>query len=309
MKYLVIGSHGFIGQNVAKALKEKGVELWEADYNPTEGGNKIKIDLGDLNSVEAAFKKVNPGIIINCAGTVENSEKALSINPIFTLNILQAIKKHLPNLKKVIFTGSAGEFGIVGEENLPVDENMPLMATNFYPQSKILETSTIYTFSQLYKVPAVVARLFNPIGTGMQARFLIPSLIGQIDKIQKGGASVIEVSRLDARRDYLDVQDIAQAMVALAESEKSNGFYNIGSGRMTSNEQLIDLILANFQLKKRPEIKETSVVPEPIFAIQADITMIKKEIGWEPKISLAETIKDIVSEKKAEFENKQPETV
>ena len=109
--------------------------------------------------------------------------------------------------------------------------------------------------------------------------------------------SQLEISRLDSRRDYLDVRDIASAIKVLVENTTSHHVYNIGSGKSTSNGELLDIILKQSGVVVRPPVFEQNTTPEELMAIQADITRINEEFGWSPQYSLEDTIKDIIDAK------------
>ena len=295
MKILVFGSNGFIGRTVVKTLTPE-YEVYKGDRSSDGGANSFVVDLLDQASIISILDSVKPEVIINCAGTVENTEKALSINPIITLNILQSVQlKHL-SVKKIIICGSAGEYGIVENEG-PVSEETPLMGTSFYARSKVLESSAALAFAGTTNLPVIVARIFNPIGVGMHPRFLLPNLIGQVREIKSGKRKTVELSRLDAKRDYINVLDIAEAIKLLIESDNTSGVYNVGSGQPITNQQLLNGI---FEQQGVPEDKytlsETCSSPEPNYAVDADISKITKEVGWVPKYDIQTTIKQIAEE-------------
>jgi len=292
MKILVFGSSGFIGRSVVNALA-KGHDVYRGDRTSDGSKNSVEVDLLDQASVVTTLEAIKPEVIINCAGSVENSEKALSINPIITMNLLQAvIIAHLP-LKKLIISGSAGEYGIVENEG-PVDESTPLMGTSFYARSKILESSTALAFADEVKIPVVVTRIFNPIGGGMHPRFLLPNLIKQVGEIKSGNRSKIELSRLDAKRDYINVIDIAEAIKLIAENDCPNRVYNIGTGKAITNSQLLEGILRQQGISSLDfELVETSETPEPNFAVRADISRMIKDFGWKPLHTIEDTINEV----------------
>ena len=129
----------------------------------------------------------------------------------------------------------------------------------------------------------------------MHSKFIIPGIMRQIVEIQEGKKNVIEVSRLDSRRDYIDVADIADAIKVLVENEPKRGVYNVGSGKSTSNAELINMIVKNSGLKSTPTIMETFPEPEPNYATQADISRMKNEFGWHPQRIIEETIKEVIN--------------
>jgi len=295
MKILVFGSGGFIGKSVVKTLS-KSHEVYGGDRASDGSPNSLEVDLVDQGSVVSSLNKVRPDIIINCAGTVENSEKAYSVNPIITMNILQAAILTKLKISKVIISGSAGEYGIVAVEG-PVSEETPLMGTSYYARSKVLESSVALAFSDITGIPVVVTRIFNPIGLGMHPRFLLPNLIKQAGEIKAGKRKRIELSRLDAKRDYINVLDIAEAIKLIAENDCPNRIYNIGSGKSITNEQLMNGILKQQDVSSDDfNLIETSEIPEPNYAVQADISKMHSDFGWAPKYDINTTIEQVGEE-------------
>jgi len=179
-----------------------------------------------------------------------------------------------------------------------VDENTLLLAESHYAKSKVLESSIALSFRESYNLPIVVARIFNPIGVGMHHRFLIPNMIEQIEEIKNKKRKKIEISRLDSSRDYINVTDVSRALILICKKDANGPVYNIGFGHKTKNKVLLDMLLKEMRISKRPQIKETKKVPEPLYASWANITKIKQDTGWEPKISLQETVKEIVNDYK-----------
>jgi len=294
MRILVFGSSGFIGKSVVAALAADH-EVYRGDRTSDGNKNGLAVDLLDQASVLEVLNSVKPEVVINCAGTVENNEKALAINPVITLNIFQAIVLTKLPVKKVIISGSAGEYGIVDKDG-SVDEKVPLMGTSFYARSKVLESSVALAFSRLSGIPVVVTRIFNPIGAGMHPRFLLPNLIKQGWEIKAETRTRVELSRLDAKRDYINVLDIAEAIKLIAENDCPNTVYNIGSGNPITNGQLMEGILEQLGVELgKVTLVETSEMPEPNYAVHADITRMNTDFGWKPEYDIATTINQVAA--------------
>ncbi len=293
MKVLLLGSDGFIGKRVVE--KAKNHELFMADRTKRTDANYIQLNLLNQKLVKDFLGEIRPDVVINCAGTVENNESALETNPVITENLLQGILQTNLKVNKVIILGSAGEYGNVDRAFLPVTEETPCRGENPYARSKIEETAIGLQYSRKKKVPVVVARIFNPIGPGMSQRLLLPSLINQIESIKHGKKDFIEMSRLDSKRDYVSVDDIALALWMIVEKKTNYDVYNIGSGKETTNKTLLKIILEEYGLSLGElGIKEVSERPEPSVASWADISRIRHDLGWEPQHTLEETIKDII---------------
>lgn len=295
MRVLVIGSQGFIGSAVCRPLEAAGHEVHGAAnvFEGSENEREHFLNLTDKPSIVEVLKKVNPEAIVSCAGIVENSEKA-RLNVTFTDNLLQAVLESGVKPDKIVTCGSAAEYGIVRPEDIPVREDTERNPNSLYGTSKRDETDLALRFKEEHGLPVIVARIFNPIGSGMHPRMLIPNLIAQAAACKAGERDSIEISRKDSQRDYLDVRDLAEAMCNIVEQKTSYDVYNLGSGIATSNEDLVRSVMRCSELPDSVTIVETSAQPEAQVASQADISRLREDFGWMPKISLEDAIKDIV---------------
>lgn len=292
MKVLVIGSSGFVGKAVCDTLSSSH-EVYGASQAGGKTDKNYHIDLTKINTIKAVLEHLQPEVIINCAGVVDNSEKA-NLNPVFTKNILDAVVKVDLTPKCIIICGSAAEYGLVGEGDIPVSEDVPLKAKSGYGLSKLKEETIALGFRKNNNLPIIIARIFNPIGEGMNPKQLLPNILGQIQEVRMGNKKTIEVSRLDSKRDYINIKDVALAIKAMVELEPKEAFYNVGSGKSTSNQELIELILKNSKIVRAPKVIESSAEPEPVVAIQADITKIKNDLGWQPLSTVEETVNELM---------------
>lgn len=301
MKVLITGAEGFIGRHVYEELK--GAHDVVAGLNPNSTpkthGESISINLRDGDAIRKALVSVNPEVLINCAGVVDSSAQPED-NLTMTRNILEVAHEHNGTLRRVILMGSAASYGLLSSaDELPVNEATQLRADSGYALSKKLEDEFADRFAQENDFDVVIARIFNPIGKGMKARFLIPALIRQLNAVQHGQAGEVEVSRLDSERDYIDVRDVARAVRALAEAKTLNHrIYNVGSGLATSNKQLIDAITRSMGLSTTNiTLLESSPYKEPRLASCADIRRLTEDTGWKPSLSLETTVEEIVNER------------
>lgn len=289
-RVLLLGASGFIGSSVAHELTDD-FDVCEATHKVNDK-DRYYIDTESVDSIVDLLLRLRPAIIINCAGVVENSKKA-SMNVVITKNLLQAVVESGITVHRIVILGSAAEYGEVGSD-LPVSEESECLPFTDYGKSKLAETTVAIKYREKDGLPVTVLRIFNPIGRGMQDRFLATKIMRQLDEFKSGFRKSIEISRLDATRDYLDVKDIAKAIRRVIESNPQCSIYNVGSGSSTSNKQLLDLIVCQSSLAHLPSIVETATLPEPKVASCADITKIRNELGWKPSSSLEDVIKDVI---------------
>ncbi len=290
-KVLIIGARGFIGRNLAAKL--------EGQYQVVAASSgdalTVKVDLSDPSSIRTALANAQADYIVNCAGVAQNTAKA-ELNVTYTCNLMQEIIRSGQNPQRVVILGSAGEYGAVKDEELPVSEDVPLRAQSRYGVSKIREVEEALKFRFQHAIPVVVARVFNPIGLGMPSHQLVPSIMRQVQQVKAGERAAIEVHRIDSERDYVDVRDVAGAVGALLAGAPSHCVYNVGSGRATSNGELVRMILDRSAGCSGTQVREISPLKEPQFASAANIRLIKDDLGWEPMYSLEQAIENILYE-------------
>lgn len=292
MKILVFGADGFIGRNVCDEL-EKAHEIIRVVREVSLDAKAVAADLLVPNDIKYVINKYRPEVVINCAGVVGGGAD-VEQNVQFTKNILEQASA-VGGVKKVIISGSAGEYGKVDPKNIPVNEEVPLNADFGYGLSKVKEEQLALELGEEHGINVIVFRIFNPIGENMANKFLLTNLLQQINEFKSGRGSEVRLSRLDAKRDYISVRDIARAFKVIAEGKPRHHVYNVGSGSSITNGELLELIIQSSKLKSRPEIIETSELPEPLVAVQADIGRISGEFGWHPSDRIDNLIKEICS--------------
>lgn len=292
MKIFVAGGNGFIGKNVVRELS-RDHEVIKGTRSVTDD-TSVAVDLLDKSQIAATLREMNPDIIINCAGVV-SSEGDFNHNVEITKNLLEGAAEAHIGLKRYVLCGSAGEYGPVSPDELPVSEDQPLRAANPYAVSKVREEVVARDLADEYGIELIVARIFNPLGTAMPEKFLLTNLLGQINDIKEGKKQEVTVSRLDATRDYIDIHDLSVAIAGLATHSKLNhDTYNIGSGVASTTGEVVRYLLEYSGAPENTPIAETSDSPEGSLASQADITRLKQDIDWEPTSPLRKIIEGAV---------------
>lgn len=294
MKTLVIGAEGFIGRNVCHVVGPDGGLTMGARAPEHRGYSSQFVDLLQPSSIAAALAKVQPDVVINCAGII--TAAGSPTNTAMTGNLLQAVLKSGINVRSIVICGSAAAYGPVRPDDLPVRESKPLAAFSLYGLDKVREESLGRLYRYSFGLPVVTARIFNPVGAGMPRRLFLPSICRQLQQWKAGRRERLEVTRLDAARDYLSATDVARALSALAYGQPKESAYNIGSGQGTSNGALLQRVFALAGLHDLPPVNETSSTPELPLASQADITAINTEFGWTTEVALDDSILEVLDE-------------
>lgn len=294
VKTLVVGADGFIGQTVCRILGPDNEVIAGARALGKGMGWSQYIDLLEPSSIAAALAIVQPDVVINCAGVITTVGSAT--NTAMTGNLLQEVLESGLDVRSVVTCGSASVYGPIERDGLPVHESSGLHAVSIYGQDKVGEECIGRLYRYSFGIPVVTARIFNPIGGGMPSRQLLPAICRQLQQWKAGRRKHLDVSRLDATRDYLSVDDVARGLAALAYGQPRDFAYNIGSGKETSNGALLQRVLTLAELDEVPPIHQTSSIPELPLASQADTNTINSEFGWTTQVALDDSILEVLDE-------------
>jgi len=310
MNALITGISGFAGSYLAEFLLDKNYKVFGTFYDKSTFSNidnildKIEIfecDIRNYNSMRMIIEKVRPDEIYHLAAIsfVPNSLKyprlTFDTNLYGTLNLYQAVieQKISP---KILFIGSADEYGIVNENNLPIKENCPLNPVNPYSISKASADYLSFFYFKRDDLNIVRVRPFNHIGPRQAPDFVCSSFAKQIVEIEKGIRDPkIMVGNLEVKRDFTDVRDMVRAYWLALQRGKMGEVYNISSGRAIQIKELLDNLLElsskNIEILKDPQRMRPSDNP----VLLGDSAKFRGKSGWEPEIPLAKTLKDVLN--------------
>jgi nucleoside-diphosphate-sugar epimerase len=145
-------------------------------------------------------------------------------------------------------------------------------------------------------VDAVVLRVFNPIGSGMTPSSLPGRAAAALSEALAAGERRIALGSLEDHRDFVDVGDVAEAVVAAAAAPGPIGprILNVGSGHATRARDLVAQLAAVARFDG--EIAEDQTSSPRSSAVpwqQADISLIASTLGWLPRRTLAQSIEDV----------------
>jgi UDP-glucose 4-epimerase len=317
-KILLTGGTGYIGSHTAVDLLNAGYDVTIIDnlVNSQKDvvpqiekitGKKckfIKCDLLNVRALEdvfaaAAFDCVMHFAALKAVG--ESCEKPLLYyhnNVTGTINLLNAMQKY--GVKKIIFSSSATVYG--KPEKLPITEDMPLLASNPYGETKLTAEQMLAAITKTDKeFIAVALRYFNPIGADESgligekpngtpnnlAPLILQAACGKRDSVSVFGG---DYNTQDGTgiRDYVHVTDVAHGHVLAYEKINKGGFYtyNLGTGKGVSVLQLIRAF--EKASGKKINYKIVSRRAGDIDSCYADCSKAKKDLGYSSKFGIDE---------------------
>ena len=303
-KILIIGGAGFIGNNLAKKLMDNGYQVFVYD-NFSSGkisnlkflgrARIIKGDIINYRKIASCIKKIQPNAIFHLAAIHyipdcnKNPQKTYKVNVGGTRNILEAVSTI--NLKPFfIFTSSAAVYIKSSKALKESDKTYPIC---IYGETKLAAERLTKRICAKQKIPFVITRLFNVYGPNDGIPHVIPRIVAQI-KHQKGN---IELGNLRPKRDFIYVDDVSDALYKILEHKPKSRVYNIGTGKEHSIKEIVALFI-KFLPKKNLRVfpKKNLTRKKERLHLKANISKIKKELGWHPKNSINKGIKLLLKE-------------
>ena len=306
-KVLVTGGAGYIGANICKELLKHGYQVRVLDNfsnglkSRLEGMNVevIQGDILDRSVLTSTMKEIDAVIHLAAKKSVEESVKSpikyYENNFSGTLNIIAAMAAN--NVKRIVFSSTAVVYKSGGPNSL--SESDPKEPLSPYAHSKLLSEDVLTLALSSDQISSVSLRYFNVVGAGGSglgdnARDnLVPKTFaalksGKIPEIYGDDYTTRDGTCI---RDYIHVVDLAEAHLMALEvlnDRKVAMSLNVGSGTGYTVKEVMEQIKKSSRIDFTPNIRPRRAGdPETLIA---NIESIKKELGWHPRLGLAEMI-------------------
>ena len=298
MRYAVTGGAGFVGSHLVKLLIKKGHEVKVIDNlhtgkmeNLQEVESEIefqKIDIQDYDSIEKELNSVD-GVFHQAALTVVQDsfkmpEKYHDVNVKGTENIFKIAQK---NNFKVVYASSSSVYG--HQNVVPILEDFEKRPINPYGKTKLDDENLAEKYAK-YDVKIIGLRYFNIFGKGQTLEYA-GVITKFLDRIRDKKPPIIFGTGSQIR-DFIHVEDIANANYLAMGSDVSNLHVNVGTGNSISILELAKIMIDISNLDLAPIMEKA--LEGDIEKSQSDNTLARKSFGWEPEKKLEEWLKEIM---------------
>ncbi len=294
MKTLVTGGAGFIGSNLVEALVRDRCEVVVMD-NIHSGNVK---NLGNLDV----------DIIQNSVGDIDAS---LDVSAIFHLGMPSSspMYKKDPKLVGQVINDAIALFEFARQKNCkvvfasssslynglapPHRENMAIKVTDYYTEARLGVERIAELYNKLYGVRSAAMRFFSVYGKNETAKGEYANIITQFLWKMKNNEAPLIFGDGSQTRDFTYVDDVVSACrIAM---DKTTGFdiFNVGTGRMTSFNEVVNILNRVLGKKIKPQYKQNPI-KNYVADTQADTTKAKKILGFEAKTTLEEGAKKLL---------------
>lgn len=296
---IVTGGAGFIGSHtVDKLLRENYivrvidnlVSGRESNLEKHKTDPRLLCEWRDvckLNKNNALFKGAK--YVFHFAGigdlipSIENPEKYMMNNVQGTVKVLECSREN--KIKKFVYAASSSCYGLA---KIPTKENHPIKPEYPYALSKYLGEESTFHWKKIYDLPVNSIRIFNAYGTRVRTTGAYGAVFGVFLKQKLAGKPFTVVGNGKQKRDFVYVSDVANAFFLAAKTKLVGKIWNLGSGKPQSVNKLIEILKGDVvYIPKRPGEPECTY---------ADITKIKKDLAWKPKIKFKKGVELMLKE-------------
>ncbi len=338
-RVLITGACGFCARHLADRLAlDPETAVFGADIRRSEDAlsrlaDFRQVDFTDSEAVSALVADLRPDIVFHLAGAVRGRPESIyAANLLGGVNLLEAVKEYAAEAR-VIVAGSAAEYGHVPEEDMPITEEQACQPVGAYGISKYALTLACLEYARNSRnlpltpsgtegggVPmrVSVVRPFNIIGAGVPATLVVGAIIERAKDAIVSGRDTVIVGNLDTYRDFVAVEDVVDAYIALAgvpdtpvgrpdtlvgqnlpltPSETEGGgvpngeVYNICSGKPTSIRFVVETLLSFAPRPLRPVVDPNLVRGTDVKTVYGSWKKARDAFGFEPKTDLTAALR------------------
>ncbi len=295
MKVLVTGGAGFIGSHLVEALLEQGDRVTVIDNLSTgrmenlqalPGWEKIDfhdLDIADHRAIAPLFAGVERVFhIAALADIVPSIQQPLAYhrsNVDGTVSVLEAARA--AGVQKLVYAASSSCYGI--PDIYPTPETAPARPQYPYALTKYVGERYVLHWGKVYGLPVLSLRFFNVYGPRSRTSGTYGAVFGIFLAQKLAGELFTVVGDGTQTRDFTFVTDVVAACLAAADSDIKGEVLNVASGKPVSVNRLVELLGGEVtHIPKRPGEPDRT---------HADISKIRRLLGWEPEISIEGGVK------------------
>ena len=311
---LITGFSGFVSRHFLNYLVENnlsyevlGVDVNPPkfameDYAPTLAMSFEQLHLLAKEAVEDMIATFRPDYILHLASfssvaySWQHPADCFMNNTSIFLNVTEALRKHDLCDCRLLSVGSSEEYGDVKKEELPLQEDMPLVPVNPYAVARVSQEMMAKVLADSFGMQIMLTRSFNHMGPFQDERFVIPSFVRRILDIAESGAKSGEIETGDTSivRDFVDVRDVVRAYYRLLLDGKAGEVYNICGEKGVSLAEVVDQIADIVGVSVTTRVNPDFVRPGDNQVVIGSAEKIRQDIGWTAEIPLRQTLMDMI---------------
>lgn len=297
MKSVVTGGAGFIGSHLVDRLLAEGHDVAVLDNFSTgrpenlahhAGNDNLDVIEADISTDEMESRFRGADFVFHLAALADIVPSIVhpmgyyNSNVTGTVRVLEASR--ISGVKRLVYAASSSCYGI--PDVYPTPETAPVRPQYPYALTKHLGEECVMHWGQVYGLPVISLRLFNVYGPRSRTSGTYGAVFGVFLAQKLAGKPFTIVGDGTQRRDFTYVTDVVNALYMAALSDVSGEIMNVGSDNTYSVNHLVELLGGpRIGIPKRPGEPDCTY---------ADISRIKRLLGWRPMVSFEEGVMNML---------------
>ncbi len=257
-----------------------------------------RCDLLDAADVRRAVSGFGPDLVFHlaaqssAAASFDDPVGTMRTNVMGTLNLLEALREN--GGARVLLTGSAEEYGRRERREMPLAEDAPIEPVSPYAASKAAQNILAMQYHRAFGMEVLATRSFNHTGPGQTPVFVLPSFARQCAEIRAGlREPVLRTGNLDVVRDFLDVRDVVEAYLLLAEKGKAGETYNVCSGTGLALSEAVAVLVEMTGMEISVERDPRRFRPADVPVLVGDNGKLAGDCDWSPSVGKDKMLGDL----------------
>ena len=310
---LVTGGQGFVAQWTIRAMLDRGWTVTAAGIGHAashgilseeqrESVDWVEMDVTRGDEIAAALDRAAPDVLLHLAAishvpdAARNPARAYEVNTVGAVRLFVEVahrRREGRGDPVVLVVGSSEQYGRHAPEAMPLDEDAEQRPLTLYASSKAAQELAALQICRGEGVRIVCTRSFNHSGAGQAASFVLPALVARALALPKAGGR-LTIGNGDTVRDFLHVEDVVNAYLALVETGTPGEVYNVCSGEGVSIRALADAVLQRIgvpaDISSDPALTRPVDVPVQI----GNNAKLRRTTGWTPRRTREDIIDDLI---------------
>jgi GDP-4-dehydro-6-deoxy-D-mannose reductase len=305
VRVLVTGANGFVGRTVVKRLLAEGDTVIAAVGPGAPAGpagknvSTVSLDVSNEISMRASVAMPVDAVVHLAAVALSRAADrdpslAWKVNAEGSARLAAALANAALAWDKPPLFLLASTADVYAWQNRPITEEDCVQPSTPYGWSKLGAELAVLQVARCAKLNVVIARPFPHSGGGQDENFWIPGRSKLLRHVKQSGGVAVPVGDLTAVRDYLHVDDVADAYALLVRRGTPGEVYNIASGREVTLDEIHTRLEALLQFTPKREMDGSQIRREARPYLVGDAAKLRSATGWTPRRSLDDMLRDVL---------------
>ncbi|MER7789084.1 NAD(P)-dependent oxidoreductase [Streptomyces sp. NPDC097640] len=306
---VVLGGTGFLGRHIREAFETDGAHVLGVSRSAPV---RLELTRASTDRLRGLFAEADADVVVNATGLIWGADEAelTAVNATAVARLVEAVAG-LNRRVRLVHLGSVHEYGPV-PPGTGITEDVPQEPATVYGRSKLLGSRAVLDAAHAGAVDGTVLRIANVYGPGAPRASVLGGVAHHLAAIARGrktaggpgdapggapgGGPVapLRLAPMDVRRDFVDVRDVAEAVLAATSAPSVSGqAVNIGRGQAVGVRPLVDrmIALSGLAVPVLEEPRDDARRPDAEWQ-RMDISRARRLLGWQPRRGVDESLRD-----------------